>query len=157
MIAKKLAIQEETKIIKNGCCIPIIQDGETKRIPFSVLKNHFEQGETSPQYYEIETENTNINILNGWGVLYNNVMYITLGFISKTDSDTLLDDVFLPSPYSNISIYTGVTNITDTQNGLLSINSIGNIDLRKIKSNCEYYITFSYLINTNEKIKRGIK
>lgn len=38
MIAKKLAIQEETQTIKKGCCIPIIQDGETKRMTFNVFQ-----------------------------------------------------------------------------------------------------------------------
>lgn len=49
MIAKKLAIQEETKTIKNGCCFVILQDGETKRIPFKcindVIQNAIEENQ----------------------------------------------------------------------------------------------------------------
>lgn len=37
MIAKKLAIQEETTKLKDGCCIVVIQDGETKRMSYKTF------------------------------------------------------------------------------------------------------------------------
>lgn len=39
MIANKLSILEETSTIKDGCCIPVLQDTETKRISYNTLKN----------------------------------------------------------------------------------------------------------------------
>lgn len=39
MIANKLAILEETETIKDGCCIPVLQDTETKRISYKNLKD----------------------------------------------------------------------------------------------------------------------
>ena len=38
MIANKLSILEETETLKNGCCIPVLQDTETKKISFNNLK-----------------------------------------------------------------------------------------------------------------------
>lgn len=47
MIAKKLAIQEETTKLKDGCCIVVIQDGETKRMSYKtfldVMQNTVEE------------------------------------------------------------------------------------------------------------------
>lgn len=39
MIANKLAILDETDTIKDGCCIPILQDTETKRISYKNLRD----------------------------------------------------------------------------------------------------------------------
>lgn len=39
MIANKLAILDETDTIKDGCCIPVLQDTETKRISYKNLRD----------------------------------------------------------------------------------------------------------------------
>lgn len=108
MIAKKLAIQEETQTIKKGCCIPIIQDGETKRISYNTLKTMI-LSEVEQCISKVESTPFTIEVYeNGELVEYTHGMTISKG--SGGNSKVVVhcgDKTYLSVEGTNKGIYTG--------------------------------------------------